>query len=64
MIKVTIKHSIKHECRCFKEVVKGGKISIADGWRTTAGVDKGAHWAPKEVGTAMKELLAKEVPAQ
>ena len=43
---------------------EGGKISIADGWRTTAGVDKGAHWAPQEVGTAMKELLAKEVPAQ
>mgnify|MGYP000874306361 FL=1 len=43
---------------------EGGKISIADGWRTTAGVDKGAHWAPQEVGAAMKELLAKEVPAQ
>ncbi len=43
---------------------EGGKISIADGWRTTAGVDKGARWEPAEVGTAMKELLAKEVPAQ
>jgi hypothetical protein len=43
---------------------EGGRISIADGWRTTAGVDKGAHWAPQEVGAAMKELLAKEVPAQ
>jgi hypothetical protein len=27
-------------------------------------VDKGARWEPKEVGAAMKELLAKEVPAQ
>lgn len=43
---------------------EGGKISIADGWRTTQGVDKGARWEPKEVGEAMKQLLAKEVPAQ
>lgn len=43
---------------------EGGKISIADGWRTTEGVDKGARWAPAEVGTAMQQLLANEVPAQ
>lgn len=43
---------------------EGGKISIADGWRSTQGVDKGARWEPKEVGEAMKQLLAKEVPAQ
>ena len=43
---------------------EGGKISIADGWRSTEGVDKGAHWAPAEVGGAVKELLEKEVPAQ
>ncbi len=43
---------------------EGGKISIADGWRTTEGVDKGARWEPAEVGTAMAELLKKEVPAQ
>jgi NAD(P)-dependent dehydrogenase (short-subunit alcohol dehydrogenase family) len=43
---------------------EGGKISIADGWRTTQGVDKGARWEPAEVGSAIKELLAKEVPAQ
>lgn len=43
---------------------EGGKISIADGWRTTEGVDKGARWQPAEVGAAMQELLAKEVPAQ
>ena len=43
---------------------EGGKISIADGWRSTEGVDKGAHWEPSEVGGAVKELLAKEVPAQ
>lgn len=43
---------------------EGGKISIADGWRTTEGVDKGARWEPAEITEAMKELLAKEVPAQ
>lgn len=43
---------------------EGGKISIADGWRSTEGVDKGDHWAPSEVGEAVKQLLAKEVPAQ
>lgn len=43
---------------------EGGKISIADGWRSTQGVDKGARWAPAEVGEAVKQLLAKEVPAQ
>ena len=43
---------------------EGGKISIADGWRTTQGVDKGARWEPAEIAGAMDELLAKEVPAQ
>lgn len=43
---------------------EGGRICICDGWRTTDGVDKGAYWAPAEVGEAMKQLLAKEVPAQ
>jgi len=44
--------------------VEGGKISIADGWRSTKGVDKGAKWQPAEITEAMKELLAKETPAQ
>ncbi len=43
---------------------EGGKISIADGWRTTEGVDKGDRWQPAEVGDAVKQLLEKEVPAQ
>ena len=43
---------------------EGGRICICDGWRTTAGVDSGAAWAPAEIGTAMKELLAEEAPAQ
>lgn len=43
---------------------EGGKISIADGWRSTDGVDKGARWEPAEVKNAIAELLAKEIPAQ
>lgn len=43
---------------------EGGRIAIADGWRSTDGVDKGARWAPAEVGEAMDALLANEVPAQ
>lgn len=44
--------------------VEGGKISIADGWRTTEGVDKGARWQVEELSAAMDELLSKESPAQ
>tara|TARA_R110000823_G_scaffold295738_5_gene415653 strand:+ start:35537 stop:36424 length:888 start_codon:yes stop_codon:yes gene_type:complete len=43
---------------------EGGRICICDGWRTTEGVDRDAAWAPAEIGSAMQELLAKEVPAQ
>ena len=43
---------------------EGGKISIADGWRTTEGVDKGARWEPAEIKGAVEQLLAAEVPAQ
>ncbi|NRA40832.1 MAG: SDR family NAD(P)-dependent oxidoreductase [Pseudomonadales bacterium] len=48
--------------RCFES--EGGKISIADGWRSTKGIDKGAQWQPNEIGEAMEKLLAEEVPAQ
>lgn len=43
---------------------EGGRICICDGWRTTDGVDRGAEWAPAEVGAAVKQLLEKETPAQ
>jgi len=55
-------HSAHVTGRVFE--VEGGKIAIGDGWRSTAGVDKGARWAPDEVGAAMEQLLATEVPAQ
>lgn len=43
---------------------EGGRICICDGWRTTQGVDRGAEWAPADIGDAMKVLLEQEVPAQ
>ncbi len=43
---------------------EGGKISIADGWKSTKGVDKGDKWEAAEIAGAMDELLASEVPAQ
>jgi NAD(P)-dependent dehydrogenase (short-subunit alcohol dehydrogenase family) len=43
---------------------EGGRISIADGWRSTEGVDKGARWEPAEVKQAIARLLTTEVPAQ
>lgn len=43
---------------------EGGKISIADGWRTTQGVKKNSRWETSEIAGAMDELLKHEVPAQ
>ncbi|MEC8267780.1 MAG: SDR family oxidoreductase [Pseudomonadota bacterium] len=43
---------------------EGGRIAIADGWRSTEGVDKGSRWAPADVGTALEAVMASAVPAQ
>ncbi|MFC6672085.1 SDR family oxidoreductase [Marinobacterium aestuariivivens] len=43
---------------------EGGKISIADGWRTGPVRDKGARWEPAEIGDAVAGLLDDAVPAQ
>ncbi|MFS2216588.1 SDR family oxidoreductase [Telluria sp. Tellsp104] len=42
----------------------GGKLSVADGWRTGPVRDKGARWNPAEVGPAVDALLAEAVPPQ
>jgi NAD(P)-dependent dehydrogenase (short-subunit alcohol dehydrogenase family) len=39
--------------------VEGGILSVAEGWQHGPQVDKGARWAPADVGAAVKELLAK-----
>ena len=43
---------------------EGGKVAIADGWRSTEPVDKGERWDPAELTDAVAQLLAREVPAQ
>ena len=43
---------------------EGGRIAIADGWRSTTGVDKGARWEPADVGAALEEAMSTAVPAQ
>lgn len=48
--------------RCFE--AKGGELSVADGWRTGRIHDKGARWAPAELGAVVDRLLAEAVPPQ
>lgn len=38
--------------------VEGGKVSVAQGWRHGPQRDKGARWAPAELGTVVRELIA------
>ena len=43
---------------------QGGRISLCDGWRTDATVDKQARWLPAELGPVIDELIERGVPAQ
>jgi NAD(P)-dependent dehydrogenase (short-subunit alcohol dehydrogenase family) len=42
--------------------VQGGEITLSDGWRPAAKVDRGRRWEPAEVGAAVRKLLD-EAPA-
>lgn len=44
--------------------VEGGRISIADGWKTGTVRNKGARWAPVELGDVIHELILTEPKAQ
>lgn len=55
-------HSAEMTGRIFE--AEGGKLSIADGWRTTKGLEKNAQWTLPELDAAMDELLSTAVPAQ
>ncbi len=44
--------------------IEGGKISVADGWRTGPAIDRGGRWDPTEVGDAVREMIGKAVPPQ
>lgn len=41
--------------------LEGGKIMLEDGWREGPAMDKGARWAPAEVGPAVAELLSQRI---
>jgi len=42
--------------------VEGGVVSVADGWQHGPRVDKGARWAPGELGVVVRDLLDKAPP--
>jgi NAD(P)-dependent dehydrogenase (short-subunit alcohol dehydrogenase family) len=44
--------------------VSGGVISVAEGWREGAKIDRRARWEPEEVGPAVRDLLARTAPAK
>ena len=46
--------------KCFE--IYGGKISVADGWRTGQIIDKGARWEPAELGETIGKLI-EDAPA-
>jgi hypothetical protein len=37
---------------------------IADGWNDGPSIDKGARWAPSEVGPVVEQLLRKRRPVK
>ena len=42
--------------------VRGGVISVAEGWRAGPGADKGARWDPAELGSVIPGLVDKAAP--
>lgn len=42
--------------------VRGGHISVAEGWHAGPGVDKGARWDPAELGSVIPALVEKAAP--
>lgn len=43
---------------------EGGRIALADGWRSTEGVSQNARWEPSQLGPVMALLLEQEKPPQ
>lgn len=48
--------------QCFE--LFGGKLSIAEGWRTGPETDKGERWQAEEIGEAVDALLGERRPPQ
>ncbi|MCU1463737.1 MAG: short-chain dehydrogenase [Acidimicrobiales bacterium] len=42
--------------------VRGGRISVAEGWHAGPTVDKGARWEPAELGRVVPTLVARAAP--
>jgi len=42
--------------------IEGGKVSVADGWHHGPARDKGARWAPDELGPVVRSLLEEARP--
>ncbi|MER7363174.1 SDR family oxidoreductase [Nonomuraea wenchangensis] len=42
--------------------VRGGAISVAEGWHAGPGVDKGSRWDPAELGAVVPGLVEKAAP--
>ncbi|TDC93592.1 SDR family NAD(P)-dependent oxidoreductase [Nonomuraea deserti] len=42
--------------------VRGGAISVAEGWHAGPGVDKGSRWDPAELGGVIPALIDKAAP--
>ncbi len=55
-------HSREVSGRVFE--VKGGLIGVSDGWRDGPTYDKGAKWAPDEIGAKVMELIGQAQPPQ
>ena len=43
---------------------EGGRIALADGWRSTEGVNQNARWEPSQLAPVMGRLLEQETPPQ
>jgi NAD(P)-dependent dehydrogenase (short-subunit alcohol dehydrogenase family) len=44
--------------------LRGGRITLADGWRSGPSAERGERWNPADVGAALRDLLARAVPPQ
>ena len=42
--------------------VAGGRLSVAEGWRSGPGTDKGDRWDPGELGRVVHDLVARAQP--
>lgn len=55
-------HSSDVTGRCFE--IFGGKLSVADGWRTGPEIDKGARWKASEIAEAVRGVIKQATPPQ